>query len=483
MHIVQADRGETPVSLQDQDRGSRFWIWVLVLVINGVVLVNGILHHPQIQYDGSGHMAYVQAFSQLRLVTPEDSREFFSAPLAYVVPSLLMAATGMDVRWAMKAAQLVNVALSVGLTLLLLRICGIMSPRSSLKIGVLLLLGSLPAYYRTFAYVRGEPFVLFWAVLLIYIGIQLYVLKRYTLWNALWLGGAMGMAALSRQWGIFLFPAIVLFAGWQWLRYREERWAVIRSLTVALVITGVVSGWYYTSLWDRYGSITAFNQEAAPGFGLNNQPSEFYWGRGGAELFSNPLRPYFANQLWPILYADLWGDYWSYFLVYGIDRNQNRFISGKSIYQSLVEGEAPEGFETNYNTIGPYLGRVNRVSLLPTALFLIGIGFGTVGLLIRSFFGQRRRAIHTLLLLAVASSLAGYFWFLLMYPSLGKGDTIKATYIFQVAPLLALVAGSLFDYLGQRWPKMYTVGVIGLVLVFLHNLPAMVTHYPIYRIF
>lgn len=482
MTIAQGNPGPATASCDRDNRLSTIGVVLLVILINGLVLVNGILHHPLIQYDASGHSAYVQALSQMRLPTPADSGEFFSAPLAYVIPSWLMAATGIEIFWAMKAAQLVNVALSIGLTLVMLQICDLMSSRASLKMGVLLLLGSLPAYYRTFAYVRGEPYVLFWGVVLVYLALRIFILKRYTRWNAIWLGVVMGLCALSRQWGILLFPGVFAFAGWLSIRDAEQRPVILQTLAVATAVTMVVSGWYYYSLWERYGSITTFNQDAAPTFSLSNQPPEFYTGLALRELFTNPQRPHFANQFWPILYADLWGDYWSYFVVYGIRLEEGRFISGGNIQKPLVDGQAPRGYETNYMTIGPYLGRVNRVALLPTAIFVAGIGFGLAGALLgSSLFGPHRRAIHALILLAVASSLAGYFWFLILYPSLCKGDTVKATYILQVAPLLALIAGSLFEYVSQRWRWLYYAGLVGLALVLLHNLPAMVTHYPVYR--
>ena len=68
-------------------------------------------------------------------------------------------------------------------------------------------------------------------------------------------------------------------------------------------------------------------------------------------MFTKPIRPYFSNQFLPILYSDLWGDYWGYF----------SFTS-----RSLAEGR-------NQDIIGDYLSRVNLISLIPTFMLLYGV--------------------------------------------------------------------------------------------------------------
>jgi hypothetical protein len=54
---------------------------------------------------------------------------------------------------------------------------------------------------------------------------------------------------------------------------------------------------------------------------------------GDGLLFTDPLRPSFKGQLFPVLYADAWGDYYGYFLVYAWDTRRERYIP-----QNLWEG-------------------------------------------------------------------------------------------------------------------------------------------------
>ena len=47
----------------------------------------------------------------------------------------------------------------------------------------------------------------------------------------------------------------------------------------------------------------------------SNPAPSFYLGSGNGNLFSDPIRGAFPNQLLPILYSETWGDYWGYFVV------------------------------------------------------------------------------------------------------------------------------------------------------------------------
>ncbi len=127
-----------------------------------------------------------------------------------------------------------------------------------------------------------------------------------------------------------------------------------------------------------------------------------------------------------------------------------------------------------------YLGKVNRVSLLPSVLALVSLGVVAVGVV-----RQRgdpatvpdRWAIHVFLLLALGAIMVGYLWFLIMYPSPGKGATIKATYVLHIFPLVAVVVGVVLEKIEKRSPRLYYVLLGILCVVCIHNIPAMVTHY------
>lgn len=449
-------------------------------MINSLVAINAILHNPKIQYDGSHHLRYIQALSELRLVTPQDSYEFFSPPLPYLFPSMLWAVTGTNIFWGQKLAQFFNILLSLGTTYYLIKTCQLISARSSLRLGALAFLGILPVYYKTFAFVRGEPYVVFFTVIILYYVSVMTIRKQYTLHNALILGVSMGLCALSRQWGILLFPAVFLILIIQWIHLPGKRSSIFRILSLCLLLIIIISAWFYLIMRFRFGSSIEFNRQPVNQFSFKNQPPDFYLGLSPSLLISKPVRPNFPNQFLPIFYSEVWGDYWGYFSIYGKDIRDSEFIGGYTFNEVLSKKSRPYWFETNYDSMSVYLGRVNLVALFPSAIALISLVFTLFEILRNhalSSDGTYLKYIYTFILLSIAVTMTGYFWFLIMYPRIGKGDTIKATYVLQVFPFLAVLVGSLLEYVEQKSPFVYRLILGGFCISLVHNLNAMVTHY------
>ena len=457
---------------------------VIFLVINGLVLLNACLHDPGIGYDAHRHHQYIQALSKFRPVTPGDSDEFFSPPLPYIVPAVLLAIPGIDLFWALKLGQLFNVVLSVGLTFYLLKTCRLISEQPVLRLGTLVSLGILPVYYKTFAFVRGEPYVAFFAVVILYYMGAFLLKKHFTLVDASILGTAMGLCALSRQWGILLFPAVFLSMGLQWLRSPEQRHTILRTFLICLVLIALLSGWFYLMLNLKYGSMTAFNNEPETSFSFKNQPLEFYTGFSRKLLFTSPIRPNFPNQFFPIFYSELWGDYWGYFSVYGLDINTQTFLDGKKIAELYSNDTAPGQVKSNYRTIGAYLGRVNLIGLFPSTLAIAALMFALFRILKRNYhtaFITCRKEILTFVLLAIATTIGGYFWFLIMYPNLEKGTTIKATYVLHIFPYIALLIGDLIEHIKRMQHVLSRLILILFCLISVHNVRVMVTNYSLHQ--
>src|SRR5258708_2484881 len=140
---------------------------VLFLGLNIIVLWNAIYHSTDIQYDAGAHYANVQIISQGRLPTFQESEEYFSPPLPYLLPALTSRFTHLGEIPIRKLGQLQNVLVSLIASYVLLRIGARLYPETSTPRAVsLFLLASLPVYYKTFAMMRGEPFVLMFTLLL-----------------------------------------------------------------------------------------------------------------------------------------------------------------------------------------------------------------------------------------------------------------------------------------------------------------------------
>ncbi len=249
---------------------------LLFVTINALVAYNAIAHPRGTGYDVEAHLEYMEAISFLppRLPTPADTPEFFSAPLPYLLPALFNRACAASQRlWgfpaepcariAAKVGQLQNIPLSLGLTILLVHLCELARPgRPSFMVTALLLLGMLPVYYRTFSLMRGESFVAFFAILTVYWLLRMARDSDYALHASARLGATLGLLALSRQWGLMLYPAIVLWALIVLLRQRRAALPLARTLAAAFALAAVVGGWFYLSLYLRFGTLTAFNMPA-----------------------------------------------------------------------------------------------------------------------------------------------------------------------------------------------------------------------------
>lgn len=454
-------------SVQNGMSYGKVTVIALAVLINCIVAINAFLHDPFIGYDADGHLDYMATVAQ-QLPSEKESGEYFSPPLPYLLPGLVFQTCDQDQSTckfqAGKIAQIINLFLSIGITILLIKISEQLSPGNYyLKISTLSLLSILTVYYKTFAQVRGEPYVGFFTAVSIWLGLRLMndcSQKKLTR-NVVYTGVALGGLALSRQWGFFLFPSFVGIAGLlllhDWQTGKRFSIAILLSFAIAFVI----SSWFYFSLFLRFGSFTPFSTDKASGFSLSNQPLSFYRNLGisSFQIFRVPVRKTFDNQLIPLFYSDTWGDYWGYFT----------FIRGDPLYRNFV----------NKVEITPYLGRVNAVALLPSGIFAGSLLMGLVATY--KVLKQRSDGIESLstvmLFLMILISWMGYLWFLIKYPLPPKGATIKATYMLQIFIVLPLLGSMFLERIRAYSPKFYKTLIGLLAFALIHNLPAMITRY------
>jgi len=477
----------------------------MFLLMNCMVFVNSYLHNPEKLYDGYGHMAYVKALTvEKRLPTKEESYEFYSPPLPYLLPAFARGVFHLTTTQVAKFGQYLNVAVSLLLTYFLLRLVLLMNPPElDLRRTTLLLLGTLPVYYKTLAMgARGEPYVALFTVISLYFLMNMIHSKSMNLWKFELLGLLLGLAILSRQWGILIFPSI--FGALMLMVYlNKERTNLFHGIILTALIATLVGGWFYYGQrsdkafsqifnlawqldyysyvrehpdlfeaferarsndgaldirrWGRnhYGKHGRFENRNIKeiGFSLHNQGRDFYLGTGNGKVFTNPTRGAFPNQFFPIYYTEIWGDYWSYFLVIPND-------------------------DVNKIRMGSYLGRVNLISIFPTMLMIAGLLFGLsqVRYLFQINDTHRNSLYIAVNSFVVVVSLVGYMWFVIRYPSLGKGDTIKATYLLHMFPSLAILGACLLGQVRKTKPYLSRLSLALLLAISIHNFPAFISH-------
>jgi hypothetical protein len=439
----------------------------VIVLTNLLVLVNAVLHHPKIGYDVTENITYMQILPT-RLPTPEDTSQFFGAPLPYILPSLVDKVCGIfpiHVNTCRsvdgKIAQILNVFLSIGIAFILWKIAELLRPGSeTFKLSLFAVLGILTVYYRTFSQARGEPYVAFFLCLGLLFLLRMLKNRNIISWkDGVRLGLVFGLLILSRQWSFLIFPAVGLLALILLWKEPAAGWRFTQAIVISWLTAGVIGGWFYLHLLASHGTITAFNREPT-GFSFSNQPRTFYLTSGLKHglIFKQPSRPTFDNRFVPIFYSDTWGDYWCFFTC---------------IRNDLLHWTA------NQDDITPYMGRVNLLSLFPTALLFGGMVTGGFFL----FKTLKRKPIESetlflgFLFLGVLSSLSGFLWFVISYPIIPTGVTIKATYMIQIFMILPILTAFFLEKVYLWKPALYWASLTVLLLVFLHNLPALVTRF------
>ena len=432
------------------------------------VLIFNLFHYDQGQgYDGEAHQAYINNF--FNMYGPNKSSqpsvnftyEFFSPPLGYLFPAILNSVCrnflsdteSCIVFYGFNNILFQSILFIFTLFIYIKIIELIQGNKNKFNIHVLLLLGIFTVNYRTVAMIRGETLILFFNSLLMYKFIQLLQKSfEYKKKDLLIVGILIGSLALSRQWAFLLFPGYIFLLFY--IKNSEIRKKYFKFFFTSSIIGFATSSWFYINLFFEYGSFTAFNIKNS-GFKLSNQPLSFYIPQGPevGMVFTKPIRPFFENQFFPVLYSDLWGDYWGYFT----------FTS-----RALDVGK-------NQLLIGDYLARVNILSLIPTLLLIIGVIHAIKEIKTKE---NTTKYFLTYVLLSSAISLIGYLWFLISHPE-PSGDTIKATYIIQFFHLLGLSSVVYLENLKERSKNLYKIYIVLLIIVFANNFSALMSHFPL----
>ncbi len=225
------------------------------------------------------------------------------------------------------------------------------------------------------------------------------------------LGATLGIAADVRQSGVIVILCVglaVALAG---------RRGALRFLGAAALCLALVAGpwWAYATI--KWGSPLklALIHTGEPRL-KGNEPLSFFVSFPLRTLVTHPYRPDFANQLLPMVHADLWSDWYGNFL-------RNQWTGQSHLTRVTASTQSVLGF------VGDALGLLGLCALgLPAALRL-----------------ARRRpreasdfAAGFLALVTVAAFVA-FVLTILRYPQ-ADGKEIKAIYMLFTTPCWALFA-------------------------------------------
>ena len=177
-------------------------------------------------YDAPAHFTYIDYFSRylprsFKLPTNLDSREFFSPPIPYIIPSFFQVLCRnviessnflSDCRpFYSKYTLIFQYILFIFTVFINLKTLGLFfSTKSKLFTSYFLLISMLSVSYRTFSMIGGTIYSIFLSLLLynfVKISKKNFVF-RFS--DVMYFGIVIGCLALSRQWAFLLFPGFFL---------------------------------------------------------------------------------------------------------------------------------------------------------------------------------------------------------------------------------------------------------------------------------
>ncbi len=428
-----------------------------------ILIYNYYHYSPILGYDAEAHYNYVDYISRylprsFKLPTSLDTREFFNPPLGYLIPAISQVVCRNIIESenflrdcrpvygnVTQIFQSFMYIFTIYINLITLKMFN--NSKNILNLSYFLMISLLAVNYRTISMIRGEPYILFFLSIFLYLILKIenqnFVTQKKDIF---FLGLTIAGIALSRQWGFLLFPPLIIML---FTKNIKNKINYLKTWFPSALIGFFLSGWFYINLYIKSGSFAAFNMENSK-FSILNQPLGFYLPTSEhlRFLFYKPIRPHLDNQFITTLFADLWGDYWGYF----------SFTSG---YLNIGRDQM---------VIGDYFARVNIISIF-TALFILTF-------YVISYKQFKSSILVRYINLAVIISFIGYFIFLILYP-VDNGDTIKATYMIQMFHLIVFLASIKFEKLKSENLRMYSFIIFALLIFYLHNFQSFLSHFPL----
>jgi hypothetical protein len=448
-----------------------------------LMLINVFAHASYVGYDGWGFIFYIGELSLGHLPTREQTMEFFTPPLPFAAPALAMRLFGLNILQAAKIAQVMQLFVSMGTVCCLVRLCNRIGMDRVGTFFTLLLLAVRPVYSRTFAMVRGEPWVLFFIILMLDRITLIWFEDRMHWKEAIWLGVFLGLGLLGRHWMIFTVPMLFVVGGVAYWKLPSRRKETVRIVFLSLLVGFIISSWFFFHLKLTTGSFSGFPRTPSKSFALNNVPDGFFTDLAFWDLMNRPRRPHLNSKVWPVMYAETFGDYACYFAVYFQEKQTGEYIAFFRVVRAKKNlSELPakmERYTTNVNTIMPYMALAMRVSLFPCLLLIAGFCFsGWRMFFVRQLPDADRRVRLLLLIYSVLflTTIMGYGWFLVMF-SYDYGDTIKPTYILHVFPFIVLCGGWMMQTLTKCWPRLGVALLVWLCATWVMLLPMMISRH------
>ena len=421
-------------------RASAFWIAVALVLalLAGVGIANARSFPIYGGYDEVEHQAYADLLIHHGSIPgPETRSEYYTPPGFYAVAGLgelIAEKLGASDPW--KVARGLNVLWVLGSAVFTLLIARLLFPgRTVLHLATLGFAAFVPVVLKTAAMFHPETFSLCVSTAALFLAVRMFVRRSFTLWPGVLLGLVLGAAQLIRAFTVATFAAVaVTFAVAALVEYAPRR-QLLTTFAVVGACTAIVAGPWYLRQALKYSN-PVFDRPTQEKPVWERRPVAFYTALGLPDVFTQPRRPNYVNNLLPTVYSDLWGDYWGNFR-WGAPTLPTAAVDRQLTLQS-------------------------ELGLAPTALALVGWLALLIGSLRRGAFDPARLAVGLVPLFGLLS----FLYFTVSYPT-PDGDVIKTAYMLVTVPGWALGFGLAVGALARNLLMTIAMGIflVGLLVM------------------
>jgi hypothetical protein len=410
----------------------------IVAVTFGTLVWNAAQYHWLQSYDAYASWQYKNVVTdEHRLPTKSETDVWHNPPLFFAVAGQIeRAAKGAGFTTPEHAVQFLSVVCVLGIVVLSGLIARELFPaRPWVWVAALAAAAITPVLVRAGVLYHPEPLATLLATAGLFVVVR--ALARGELgWRiGLAAGILLSLANLTRTWALATVGAAIVGLGLR-AALRHDRQALVTAGVVVGIVAAIMGPWFVYKAVE-HGNPLAYSQPNPEQWREHGRPAAFWIGLSVDKLFTRPYQPAFRNHLVPVLYADWWGDYWRTYRV-----------------PSELH-ETPDVLPTEQSR--PLVRQV-WLGLWISAAALVGL----VALSIRAV-RRRDEALATLLLSLglLAVSYAGFLW---RYPK-QDGDNIKALYVLNAVPIVAVAAGYALERIARESRLLLLGTVLATLLV------------------
>jgi 4-amino-4-deoxy-L-arabinose transferase-like glycosyltransferase len=396
---------------------------VLLALLAAVLAWNAFQYPWRQGFDATAGAHYAEVLGEeRRLPRREETDVWHNPPLFFLVAGALYRGAELtDLIQPGRAVQLFSAFCVVGIAALTFLLTRELFPAARWIAPLALLLVLLtPVLVRAGALFHPEPLATLFVTAALYLLVRAVCRARLDVRTGLVVGALLGCANLTRTWALAALGAAVagLCLDWLWRRRRES----LRMAGAVMLAAGaLVLPWLVVKA-AVYGSPLAYSRPVPEQWRQHGRPASFWLDLSLPDVFGRPYQPWFRNSLFPTTYADWWGDYWRSWRV-------------------------PPDLHDEPDLLPDAQSRPLRLQSwagLPVTLAMFA---GLVALGVRTI--RRRDAAVATLLLALSLLAVSFVGFLVRYPK-QDGDNIKALYVLNAAPVLAIAGALSLAWLAAR---------------------------------